>query len=169
MSKKIRALFFGVFVCVFLISYSVGAAYKMSDKEVQDFLKDFQSVTEGIDTMGIFYHNITDALPMFVPGFGIPWGVYTAWSTGAGFSALLSQNHLISRISPLEIFVVSPFGAMELVAYSMGMSRSLLLIFTLVKRRTIKHELKNTAIEVGIVVVILLVAAHIESYMVLHH
>jgi hypothetical protein len=98
MAKKVRAIFFGIFVGVFLISYLIGAAYKMSDADTKNFLQDFQSETEGIDTLGIFSHNLTDALPMFVPGFGIAWGAYTAWSTGAAFNALLSQNHLLSRI-----------------------------------------------------------------------
>jgi uncharacterized membrane protein SpoIIM required for sporulation len=169
MSKKTRAIFFGIFVGVFLVSYLVGVAYKMSDEDAKNLLQDFQSVTQGIDMFGIFSHNLTDALPMFVPGFGIAWGAYTAWSTGAAFNALLSQNHLLSRISPIEIFLVSPFGIMELAAYSIGMSRSLILIFSLVKRRTLKHELKITGIEIGIAVGLLLVAAIIESYMVLHH
>lgn len=154
---------------VFLVSYLIGASYKMSDENTQNFLKDFQSETQGIDALGIFSHNLTDALPMFVPGFGIAWGGYTAWTTGAGFNALLSQNHLLSRISPIEIFLASPFGILELGAYSIGMSRSLILIFSLVKRRALKHELKLTGIEIGIAVGLLLAAAIIEYYMVLHH
>jgi hypothetical protein len=164
-----RAIFFAIFVGVFLASYSIGTISKMSEKDIQNFLQDFEYTTEGIDALGIFSNNLADALPMFVPGFGVAWGGYTAWSTGVGFTALLSQNHLLSRISPLAIFLASPFGIMELVAYSIGMSRSFLLVFTLVKRRAIKHELKNTGIEIGIASGVLLAAAFIEYYMVIHH
>ena len=169
MSKKIRAITFGIFVGIFLASYSIGAAYKMSSDEAKNFLKDFQSATEGIDAIGIFSHNLADALPMVIPGFGIAWGGYIAWSTGAAFSALVSQNHILSHISPLVIFVVSPFGVMELGAYSIAMSRSLLLILTIIRRKPLKHELRNTAIEIGIIVGLLLVAGLIEAYMVLPH
>lgn len=169
MSKKIRAITFGIFVGIFLASYSIGAAYKMSGDEAKNFLKDFQSATEGIDAFGIFSHNLTDALPMAIPGFGIAWGGYIAWSTGAAFSALISQNPMLSHISPLVIFIVSPFGVMELGAYSIAMSRSLLLISAIIKRKSLKHELRNTAIEIGIIVVLLLAAGFIEAYMVLPH
>ncbi|MDE1725662.1 MAG: stage II sporulation protein M [Thaumarchaeota archaeon] len=139
----------------------------MSDEDAKNFLDEFQSATEGIDTFGIFVHNLADALPMFVPGFGVAWGIYIALSTGIAFNALISQSGL--HISALTVFLVSPFGMMELVAYSIGMSRSLILISTLVRRRNVRHEIKNSSIEIGIVVALLLVAAFVESYMVLHH
>jgi len=167
-SKRTRAIFFAIFVGVFLTSYFIGSVYKMSDEDAKKFLDEFQSATEGIDATDIFVHNLADALPMFVPGFGVAWGIYIAVSTGLAFSALISQNHLL-HISPLAIFLVSPFGAMELVAYSIGMSRSLLLVFSLVRRRVTKQDLKNSGIEIGVASGILLVAAFIEYYMVLHH
>jgi len=128
MSKKTRAIAFGVFVGVFLISYTIGTVYKMSDTESQGFLKDFQAATEGIDAFGIFLHNASVALPMFVPAFGVGWGSYTGWQTGAAFNAVISSNPDLAGLPPLALLLASPFGILELGAYSIGMSRSFLLI-----------------------------------------
>jgi uncharacterized membrane protein SpoIIM required for sporulation len=164
-SKKKRMISFGVFIGVFLLAYSVGVSYKMSDEEAKTFLGEFQSQTEGIDAIGIFSHNASVALVMFVPAFGIAWGSYTAWSTGAAFSTIISSDPTLSNISPLSL-LATPFGTLELVAYSIGMSRSFLLIVGIVKRNSLKKMIKPTLIEIGIAIVILLIAGFIEYSMV---
>lgn len=163
MSIKTRLAAFGVFVGVFLLACTIGSFYKMSSSEQSDFLNQFQAATSGIGPLGIFAHNITVTLPMFVPGFGVAWGSFTSWSTGAAFDALVANNPSLSSLPAVSLFLYSSFGIMELCAYSIGMSRSFVLIWKIVKRNSLKVELRNTAIEIGIVVVILLVAAFVES------
>jgi len=103
---------------------------------------------------------------MFIPGFGIIWGAYTAWSTGFGFAAILVMAPGLSDIQPLSILYLSAFGVMELVAYSIAMSRSYHLVHVLIKRVNLKLIIKPTAIEIGIVVGLLLVAGFLEEYMI---
>jgi hypothetical protein len=55
---------------------------------------------------------------------------------------------------------------MELVAYSIAMSRSYHLVYGLIKRVNLKSIIKPTAIEIGIVIVLLLVAGFLEEYMI---
>ncbi len=138
----------------------------MSEEDSKSFIKEFQQTVEGIDAIGIFMHNSSVALPMFIPGFGVAWGSFAAWSTGLAFRALVSTTPALSKLPPLAIIYLSPFGVMELIAYSIGMSRSFLLINTLLKRSPIKKELRPTAIEIGIVIALLLVAAFIEYTMI---
>jgi uncharacterized membrane protein SpoIIM required for sporulation len=109
LSKKSRGIFFAIFVGVFLVSYFVGSTYKMSTDELNEFLKDFQSSTAGIDALDIFSHNLSAALPMFMPGFGVGWGIYTGWSNGEAFGAFLSTNPALAHVSPLAIFLLSPY------------------------------------------------------------
>src|SRR3989449_11757766 len=165
MSKKTRVISFGVFFGVFLVSYMIGTTYKMSNDEAQVFLKDFQGATSGIDSFGIFLHNTSIALLMFVPAFGVAWGSFTGWETGAGFSALISSNPMLSSVSPIALIFLSPFGVMELVAYSIGMSRSYLLVWRIIKRNQLKKQIIPTAIEVGIVIALLLIGGFVESSM----
>jgi hypothetical protein len=61
---------------------------------------------------------------------------------------------------------MSPFGLMELVAYSIAMSQSVYIIILLIKRTNLKLLIKPAAIEVGIVITILFVAGFLEEYMI---
>ncbi len=124
------------------------------------------SNTEEIDGFGIFQNNSFAALPMFVPGFGMIFGAYTAWSTGFGFAAIVSMAPGLAEIQPLSILYLSPFGIMELVAYSIAMSRSFHIAYTLIKRVNLKSLIKPTLIEIGIVMAILLAGGFLEEYMI---
>jgi len=163
MSKKTRVISFGVFFVVFLASYMIGTTYKMSNDEARVFLKDFQGATSGIDSFGIFLHNTSIALLMFVPAFGVAWGSFTGWETGAGFSALVMTNPALASIQPITLLLLSPFGVMELAAYALGMSRSYHLVWRIIKKNPIRKEIIPTGIEVGIVIALLLIGGFIES------
>ena len=144
----------------------VGTFSKLSDEESKAFLKEFQKVVEGIDAMGIFQHNTSVALPMFIPGFGIVWGAFAAWSTGVAFEALVETTPALAKIPALALLYLSPFGVMELIAYSIGMSRSLLLINAIIRKKPLKDELRKTGIEIGIALALLLAGAFIEYSMI---
>ena len=161
-----RVLIFLIFVAVFSAAYSAGSASTISEMDSKAFIKEFEQVVEGIDAIGIFTHNLTVALPMFVPGFGIAWGSFAAWSTGLAFRALVSTTPSLAKLPPLAIIYLSPFGVMELAAYSIGMSRSFLLINAILKRKPLMPLLRPTAIEIGIVVALLLAGAFIEYTMI---
>ena len=86
----------------------------------------FEEIIHTIDGIGIFVHNVTIALPMFLPGFGVAWGLFSAYSTGFAYSAIAIANEEVAQLNPLAV-LLTPFGLMELAAYSIGMSRSALL------------------------------------------
>ena len=163
---KIRIITFFIFLGLFSLSYQIGAMYEVSDEEANAFVQEFLSNTENIDGTGIFLNNLTASLPMFIPGLGIVLGSYTAWSTGFGFAAILTMAPGLSEMVPLSVLYMSAFGFMELVAYSIAMSRSYHLVYVLIKRKNLKLVIKPTAIEIGIVVGLLLVAAFLEEYMI---
>jgi hypothetical protein len=166
MSKRKRILIGFIFVGIFLASYSIGAEIKVSDEDAKTFLKEFQGAVEGIDAIGIFTHNASVGLPMFVPGFGIAWGLYASTSTGLAFSALASTTPLLAKIPPITILLASPFGVLELAAYSIGMSRSFILIWIIIKKNPIRQEIRPTIIEIGIAIALLLAGGFIEFAMI---
>jgi len=55
---------------------------------------------------------------------------------------------------------------MELVSYSIGMSRSFLLINAIIRKKPLKNELRQTGIEIGIALALLLAGAFIEYSMI---
>ena len=90
----------------------------VSEEEANAFMTEFEELILDIDAFGIFVHNLTIALPMFIPGFGVAWGLFSAWSTGFAFAAIVVTAPQLSDIPPLSILLLSPFGLMELIAYS---------------------------------------------------
>ena len=168
MSKKTRVIAFAIFVGIFLLAYTIGTYYKMSDDDARKFLKEFHGTTKGIGAMGIFLHNSSVALPMFVPGFGPAWGAFSGWQTGAGFRVLEIENPQLAEVPAVVIFLSSPFGVMELVAYCIGMSRGYLLAWSLVRHRTVKSQLIPAAIEIGIVLGLLLIGGLVEYSTISH-
>jgi len=151
---------------VFSLSLQIGAMSEVDDAEANSFVQEFLSNTEEIDGLGIFQNNSIAALPMFIPGIGIIYGAYIAWSTGFGFAAIISMAPGLAEIHPLSILYLSPFGIMELAAYSIAMSRSFHIAYSLIKRVNLKSLIKPTVIEIGIVVAILFAGGILEEYMI---
>jgi hypothetical protein len=92
--------------------------------------------------------------------------LFSAFQTGQAFAAIALLEPLIADMNPLFLLYASPFGLMELVAYSIGISRSYLLIYKIIKKISIKTDYKITAIEVGIVLGLLLAGGFLEAYLI---
>ena len=163
---KIRIITFFVLLGLFSAAFQIGSISDVSKEEADALMSDFQGLISGVEAFGIFLNNASAALPMFIPGVGVAWGLYTAWSTGFAFTAIISGIPGMENIPPLAILYVSPFGAMELIAYSVGLSRSCHLTYSLIKRSKLKSQIKPTLIEIGIVIGLLLAAGFLEEYMV---
>ena len=166
MKNQKRIITFFIFVGLFSASYFIGSQSEVSHEDALTFQEEFNNLIEDIDGIGIFLHNSVVALPMFIPGFGVAWGFFSAWQTGQAFAALALLNPIISDIHPLAILYASPFGIMELVGYSIAMSRSLLLIHKIIKKISIKNDYKIIGVEVGIVVGLLLAGGFLEAYLI---
>jgi len=159
-----------VFLGVFSAAFSLGAEMEVPEEEAKIFLDEFNKLLDSLkgENFGfeIFLHNAEIALAMFIPGFGVGWGIFSAVSTGFAFAALTSTTPLLGDIPPVALIFATPFGLMELAAYSIAMSRSFVLILALFKKAPLKEQWKPLAIEIGIVVGLLLAGGIIEAYMI---
>ena len=164
--NKIRIITFFVFLGLFTAAYQIGSMSTVSEEEANAFMAEFEELVLDIDAFGIFTHNLTLALPMFVPGFGVGWGLFSAWSTGFAFAAIVVTAPQIGDVPPLSILFLSPFGLMELTAYSLGISRSFILIRAIIKKTSLTQFVKPTLIEIGIVTGLLLAGGYLEFYMI---
>jgi len=138
----------------------------VSEEDAEAFMSEFEELILDIDAFGIFTHNLIIALPMFIPGFGVAWGVFSSWSTGFAFAAIATTVPEIREIPPLSILFLSPFGLMEITAYSIGISRSFILIRAVIKKVSLSSFIKPTVIEIGIVVALLFVGGYLEFFMI---
>jgi hypothetical protein len=163
---KIRIITFFAFLVIFTIIFQLGSMSIVSEEEANLFMEEFEKLVLDIDAFGIFVHNTTISLPMFIPGFGIFWGLYASWSTGYAFASIATVMPEIADISPLSILFLTPFGLMEIFAYSLGISRSFILIKAIITKTSLSQFIKPTIIEIGIVVLLLLVGGYVEFYMI---
>ena len=164
--NKNRIILFFIFLAVFTIIFQLGSMSAVSQVEADLFMEEFKKLVLDIDAFGIFVHNTTIALPMFIPGFGIFWGLFSSWSTGYAFAAIATSIPEVANISPLTILFLSPFGLMEISAYSLGISRSFILIKAIITKTNLLQFIKPTIIEIGIVIALLLAGGYVEFYMI---
>ena len=153
-------------MALFSATYQIGSMFPVSEEEANTFMSEFKKLVVDIGAIGIFLHNSSVSLPMFIPGFGVVWGLFSAWSTGFAFSAIVSITPELAKIPPLAILFLSPFGIMELTAYSIATSRSFMLIRAISKKSNLIPFLKPTVIEIGIVIGLLLAGGYLEDYMI---
>jgi hypothetical protein len=164
--NKIRIITFFAFLVIFTIIFQLGSMSTVSEEEANLFMEEFEKLVLDIDAFGIFVHNTTIALPMFIPGFGIFWGLFASWSTGYAFAAIVTSMPEIGDISPLSILFLTPFGLMEIFSYSLGISRSFILIKAIITKTSLSQFIKPTIIEIGIIMALLLVGGYVEFYMI---
>ncbi|MDC0217537.1 stage II sporulation protein M [Nitrosopumilus sp.] len=164
--NKNRIILFFIFLVVFSVIFQLGSMSTVSQEEADLFMEEFEKLVLDIDAFGIFVHNTTIALPMFIPGFGIFWGLFSSWSTGYAFAAIATSVPEVANISPLTILFLTPFGLMEISAYSLGISRSFILIKAIITKTNLLQFIKPTIIEIGIVIALLLAGGYVEFYMI---
>jgi glucan phosphoethanolaminetransferase (alkaline phosphatase superfamily) len=100
---------------------------------------------------------------MFIPFAGPIIGLTILFNTGIALGAISSAQGypvFIALISEL----LTPVFWLEFIAYSAAIAESLWLARRLLQRQWL--ELKNTAIEIGICAVILIVSAIIEAWLI---
>ena len=153
-------------MAIFSASFAVGAEIQVSEEESKIFLEEFETIVEDIDAVGIFTHNVSLALPMFIPGFGVAWGAFSAFSTGMAFSVLKDAYPALANIPALTVIFMSPFGLMEIAAYSIAMSRSYMILHKIIKKVPIRGDIRVTIIEVIILVGLLLAGGFIEHFLI---
>ena len=163
-----RIISFFIFTAIFAAVYGTSAVTsEPTEEEIQEIMSFFDEIVDTIDGIGIFVHNTTIALPMFIPGFGVAWGLFSAYSTGFAYSAIAAANTDIAQLNPLAI-LLTPFGLMEMAAYSIAMSRSTLLAKDVFQKnwRQMKSDKLIVSIEIGIVVALLLIGGIVEMWMI---
>jgi len=75
-------------------------------------------------------------------------------------------NPLVEQIPALSILFMTPFGLMEVAAYSIAMSRSYIFIHKIVKKIPIRNDIRVTLIEIIILLGLLFTGAYVEWYMI---
>ena len=163
---SLRIILFFVFVGLFTISFQIGATTELSIVESLEILSSFDDMIQDVTAVGIFLNNLNIGLQNFIPGLGPAIGLFSGWATGITISGIWSMSPDLSDAQPLGIFYASPYGFLELIAYSIGMSRGAFLVFAFLKHHGINSILKWTLVEIGIAVALLAVGSIMEISMI---
>lgn len=156
---KRRIIYLLVGILAFIVFFTIGTFVTFDESTSQLLKEQFQNKIKNIDSMGIFLNNFLISILMFVPGIGIAFGLFSGFSTGNIF--VIITRDLPIQIPPLIVFLTI-FGIMELVSYGIAISRSYLLLISMLKRTNIKENLIYAGIEIAIVAIILFFGAIIE-------
>ena len=154
---------------VFLAVFVLGSEVDIPEDEARMLIGEFEGQFVGIQWYDIFIHNLTIALGMFIPFGGFVWGSTSALMTGIAFAAYSITSPEVINFSPLLLFI-TPFGMMELAAYSiaMGTSLQLSISFTKVIRKKARIVDKGAKLakilltRISAVVLLLVVGGFIE-------
>lgn len=162
----LRIVYLVLAVGLFVLSFYAGTAIQLTKEQAENIKGELGERNQNLDGFGIFANNVIPALEMFIPGAGVGIGAYAAFSTGQALNAFAIDNPALKSISPLSL-LISPFALLEIFAYALGMSRSAILIYYLIRdRKTLKQSWKKyiipSIIEIGIVVVILFIGSVVE-------
>ena len=161
----LRIIIFFIFTGIFCVVFALGTTAEPTPEEVAEIMDYFEEILLEVDSALIFTHNLTIALPMLIPEFGAVWGLFSAWSTGFAFAAIQVATPELADVNPLAL-LLTPFGLMELTAYSIAMSRSFLLAKTLLQRKSIFAQKTIILAEIGIVTALLVIGGIVEMYMI---
>lgn len=167
-SRTKRLITIGVFFLAALLMTSVGTLTPLSAAEANTISKELDELRGNISVQYVFGNNFMICLVMFVPIVGPIFGFWVLYNTGVVISAEVISSP-VQGVSPLLLLFtlfVFPFTWMEFVSYSTGLAESVWLM-RLALQGFGKREVKNAAVLVAIVAVILLLAAIVEVAMII--
>ena len=164
--STVRVLTVLLFVAFFTTTFTVGSEIEIPQEE-QEILKNqikekLETARDNSDSSFIFLNNVFIGLMMVIPfGIGIVIGLASAFVTG------LTVGGFDLEIPAYLLLYTTPFGFIELIAYSLAMTSSLYLTKSILKKnkQVIKKELKFYGATVGIVVALIFFGGVIENHM----
>jgi hypothetical protein len=133
-----------------------------------------QGTTNGTLIPDIFINNCTLCLLMFIPLVGAGLGLFILYSTGQAFRAVFeiqaasgAATASATNISPttaiLALVLIGVVFLLEYVSYTIAITESVWLFRRLLQNRW-KVELKYLLISVGVVTLLLIIGAIVETY-----
>jgi hypothetical protein len=179
-SSKRKRIYTIIFMFLIAVSLTlIGSLVPLSPqyaKEINDSINQTrnQGLENGTLIPTIFLNNFGLCLLMFIPIAGAAIGLFILFNTGLAFSAVIQvQSAAAASTPPPEISLMTAlisllmFGLIfliEYVSYSIAITESIWLYRRLRQRKW--GELKNAAILIGIVAVLLIIGAVVETLLI---
>ena len=141
---------------------TLGAASPLSDVQAEQILEQAQDVMpENVTAVKIFLNNMKVALLMTIPILGIIQGGIIIYSTGVVFSAIGNAMGVDGLILLITV-ALTPFFWLEFLAYSAGITQSVLMATSIVGKKRFRSEIVRTLVILPLMTIILIAGAFIE-------
>lgn len=162
-SRRKRIITVAVFLLLWQVATGVGLLTHLSQQDANSINQEIDQERTAASVENIFGHNLILCLATFVPIGGPIFGFFSSYSSGVvlvAFSMSPKAQGLTPLLFLLAYFLI-PVYWLENISMSIGLAESVWLI-----RRTMqgygKRELRNAAVLIAIVTLILLVSAITE-------
>ena len=161
---EIRIISLAVIFILCVLSTLSGALAKISVEDANKMNRELEELRNSVSASAvqtIFGNNYMHTLIMFIPIAGPGWGFYVLHNTGRFIAAI----SVIERVNPVLLtftLFLYPFTWMEYISYTLAISESIMLTYSIFKR-TFKSEFIKMSIIAFSCAVILLLAALIET------
>ncbi len=161
----INMLFLSILLIVVAVLYGAGQGNSVPMNEA---IKANQELLEQVRTLNaasIFLNNCLIALVSLTPGIGSIFMLYVMHNSGF-YIGMIAKASGYSAIDAVLITFLNPVGILEIVAYTIALGESILLLYLLIMKRMAefkKRILTNSWKTVIAIVGLLIVAAIIEA------
>jgi hypothetical protein len=162
-SRRKRIISVAVFLLLWQIVTVAGLFSPLSQQDANSINQDLNQVRADATVENIFGHNLMVCLVMFIPVAGPIVGFYSSYGSGLTMVAMTMspEGKGLPPVLVYFAYILIPVYWLEMISMSIGLAESVWLI-----RRAAqglgKREVKNAAVLIAIVTVILLVSAIIE-------
>lgn len=163
-SRRKRIITVLVFLLLWQVATVVGLLTPVSQQDANSINQEIDQERNTASVENIFGHNLILCLITFIPIGGPIFGFFSSYSSGY---VMVAQSMSLRLPPPLLLFAyfLIPIYWLENISMSIGLAESAWLI-----RRTTqgygKRELRNAAVLIAIVTLILLVSAIIEIILI---
>ncbi|MDT8782969.1 MAG: stage II sporulation protein M [Candidatus Bathyarchaeia archaeon] len=177
-SPKRKRIYSTLFVLILaVVATLAGMLVPLSPEEAQMISDQLnrtitENTAQGTLISTIFLNNFSLCLLMFIPLAGLAIGLFILFSTGMAFRAVFDMQAAsgISSATPeiqmstalLVLVLVAATFLLEYVSYAIGMTESVWLFRRLLHRRW--SELKNALKLIGLVALLLIIGALVETW-----
>jgi len=163
-SRRKRIITILVFLLLWQVATVVGTLTPLSQKDANSINQEIDQERSVATVENIFTHNLAICLITFIPVGGPIFGFFSSYSTGYVMVAQ-SMSLGLPPLVVLFLYFLIPIYWLENISMSIGLAESVWLI----RRATQgygKRELRNAAVLVATVTVILFVSAVIEIILI---
>jgi len=165
--RKQRIITIVVFFLLGIIVTCFGALTPLSMQEADQINQDLETLRSNISVQYIFGNNLLICLIMFIPIVGPIFGLYALYNTGVVIKAqiVVASSPGISPILAFFLLFLFPFTWLEFISYSTAFAESVWIVRRFTQGLG-RKEIKNAAVLIAVVTILLLIGAVIETVLI---